>query len=111
MKGTERKAAIAAYKERKVVAGIYAIRCAPTGKVWVGSAPNLDTIQNRIWFQMRQTASTNRALQAAWDEAGADAFSFEIVEKLDEENSAYFQAAALKERLQHWRTTLGAELV
>ncbi len=110
MKGAERKAAIAAYKEQKVEAGIYAVRCMPTGRVWVGSAPNIATIQNRIWFQLRQRANTNRALQAAWDEAGTDAFTFEIVEALDEEKSAYFQAAALKERLQHWREKLGAEL-
>lgn len=111
MKGAERKAAVAAYKEQKVTAGIYAVRCIPTSKVWIGSAPNLATIQNRIWFMLRQDASTNRALQSAWNELGADAFAFEIVEKLDEETSSYFQAAALKDRLQHWRTTLEAELV
>jgi hypothetical protein len=111
MKGAERKAAIAAYRERKVVAGIFAVRCVPTGKVWVGGAPNLETIQNRIWFVLRQNAGTNRALQSAWNEAGADAFAFEIVERLDEETSSYFQAAALKDRLQHWRSQLGAELV
>jgi hypothetical protein len=111
MKGAERKAAIAAYKEQKVVAGIYAVRCLPRAKVWVGSAPNLGTIQNRVWFALRQNASANRALQAAWNEAGADAFSFEIVERLEEEISAYFQAAALKDRLQHWRAALEADLV
>jgi hypothetical protein len=111
MKGAERKAAVAAYKEQKVVAGIYAVRCLPTAKVWVGGAPSLATIQNRIWFMLRQNASANRALQAAWNEAGADAFSFEIVEKLDEESSPYFQAAALKDRLEHWRAALEAELV
>jgi hypothetical protein len=111
MKGAERKAAIAAYKEQKVVAGIYAVRCIPTGEIWLGSAPNLGTIQNRIWFALRQSASANRALQAAWNESGADAFSFEVVERLDEETSPCFQAAALKDRLQHWRAALEAELV
>jgi hypothetical protein len=38
---TDRKAAIAAYKERKTVAGIYVIRCAASGGAWVGQAPNL----------------------------------------------------------------------
>ena len=111
MKGAERKAAIAAYKEKKVVAGIYVVRSVPTGKVWIGSAPNLDTIQNRIWFALRQNANNNRALQSAWNELGANAFAFEIVERLDEETSSYFQAAALKDRLQHWRSALDAELV
>jgi hypothetical protein len=111
MKGAERKAAIAAYKEQKVIAGIYAVRCVPTGKLWIGSAPNLATIQNRVWFALRQNAGANRALQSAWNESGADAFTFEIVERLDEESSPYFQATALKDRLQYWRSELKAELV
>lgn len=111
MKTIDRKAAVAAYKEQKVAAGIYAVRCLPTGRVWVGSAPNLATIQNRIWFGLRQNAAGNRALQAAWNEHGAEAFAFEVVETLDEENSAYFQAAALKDRLKHWQAELGAEPV
>ncbi|MET4040164.1 hypothetical protein ABIC03_001849 [Bradyrhizobium sp. RT6a] len=44
----DRKAAIAAHKERKTVAGVYVVRCAASGEAWVGQAPNLDTIQNRI---------------------------------------------------------------
>jgi hypothetical protein len=111
MKGAQRKAAIAAYKERKTVAGIYSVRCLPTGKLWVGSAPNPGTIQNRVWFALRQNAGGNRALQAAWNELGPEAFAFEVIERLDEESSPYFQAAALKERLQHWRTALAAEVV
>jgi hypothetical protein len=53
MKTEDRKAAVTAYKERKVESGIYAIRCAASGEVWVGSAPNLSTIQNRLWFTLR----------------------------------------------------------
>jgi hypothetical protein len=111
MKGPERKAAIAAYKERKAVAGIYSVRCVPTGRLWVGSAPDLDTIRNRIWFALRQNAGGNRALQSAWNDLGADAFAFAVVERLDEKTLPYFQATALKERLEHWRSALSADLV
>ena len=48
MKIDDRKAAIAAYKKRKSAAGIYAVRCAPTGESWIGQTLNLETIQNRI---------------------------------------------------------------
>ena len=48
MKGEDRKRAVAAYKERKVEAGIYVVRCLASGQVWVGSAPDLSTIQNRL---------------------------------------------------------------
>jgi hypothetical protein len=38
MTETTRKAAVAAYKERKIAAGIYAIRCVASDQVWIGSA-------------------------------------------------------------------------
>ena len=41
----ERKAAIDAYKRRKVVGGIYVVTCAPTGESWVGAANDLSTIK------------------------------------------------------------------
>ena len=88
MKGDARKAAIAAYKERKSVAGIYAVRCRATGAVWVGQTPTLDTIQNRIWFTLRLGNNPNRALQQAWTAHGADSFAFEVVERLPEEEDA-----------------------
>ncbi len=52
MKTEDKKAARAAYKERKQVAGIFAIRCAPSGEVWVGQTLTLLTIQNRLWFML-----------------------------------------------------------
>jgi hypothetical protein len=44
MNRSERKAALSAYKERRAVAGVYAIHCAATGEQWLGSAPDLSTI-------------------------------------------------------------------
>jgi hypothetical protein len=41
MDRSERKAAVSAYKERKAIAGVYAIRCAATDVQWVGTAPDL----------------------------------------------------------------------
>ena len=71
MKVDDRKAAIAAYKKRKSAAGIYAIRCVPTGQSWVGQTLNLETIQNRIWFSLRAGGHSNRELQRAWVAHGA----------------------------------------
>ena len=106
-----RKAAIAAYKERKSVAGIFAIRCQATAEVWVGQTPDLEKIQNRIWFTLRQGGHPCRSLQAAWTAHGADSFAFEACERLEEEESAYVRDALLKERVMFWRTELGAEAV
>ncbi|RQH05597.1 GIY-YIG nuclease family protein [Bradyrhizobium sp. RP6] len=106
----DRKAAIAAYKERKTVAGIYVVRCAASGQAWVGQAPNLETIQNRIWFSLRQGSHTSRSLQAAWSAHGEAGLTFGECERLDEE-TAYVRNALLKERLLHWRAELKAEAI
>lgn len=39
MDNQSRKAAVAAWKERKAIAGIYSVTCAASGEAWVGSAP------------------------------------------------------------------------
>jgi hypothetical protein len=108
----DRKAAIAAYKERKNSSGIFAIRCAATGQAWVGQTLNPDSIQNRIWFTLRQGGHGNRALQLAWSAGGNGAdLSFELLERLAEEESAYVRDSLLKERATHWRATLNAGAV
>lgn len=103
-----RKAAVNAYKDRAVEAGIYAIRCAATGETWVGGAPDLPAIRNRLWFTLRLGTNTHRTLQDAWNRHGADAFAFEIVERLDEEASGYVRDRAMKEHLTRWADRLGA---
>lgn len=109
MKTEDRKAALAAYKERKAVAGIYALLCLPTGQRWAGRAPDLGKIQNRIWFSLRLNAHTHRDLQAAWNAHGAEAFQFEELERIDEEELAYVRDRVLKDRLRHWCEHLPAQ--
>lgn len=108
MNDDERKAALAAYRERKPAIGIYAVRCAASGQVWVGRTPNLQSVQNRLWFTLRQGANPHRSLQAAWTAYGADAFSFEELHRLKDDTPAESHDRILKERLAHWRTVLGA---
>lgn len=111
MMGLDRKAAIAAYKERKVPAGIYRVRCLASGQVWVGQAPNLDKIENRIWFTLRQGTHRHRGLQEAWLLHGAENFVLEPVEQLDEETDPYLRDRILKSRLAHWSAELGAAAI
>lgn len=107
----DRKAAIAAYKERKTIAGIYVVRCTASGEAWVGQAPNLETIQNRIRFSLRQGGHTCRSLQAAWNEHGETGLAFGECERLEDEETAYVRNALLKERTLHWRAELKAEAI
>jgi hypothetical protein len=108
---SDRKTAIAAYKERKTVAGIFVIRSKVSAQQWVGAAPNLETIQNRIWFTLRQASHSCRSLQAAWTAHGPENLSFEECERLDEEETPYIRDALLKERVRYWRAQFDAEAV
>jgi hypothetical protein len=104
----DRKAAIAAYKERKVAAGLYAVRCAPTGEQWIGRAGDLSTIRNRVWFALRLGNHAQRAMQAAWNAHGADAFDLVELERFEEEEPDYVRDARAKERMAFWRKELNA---
>jgi hypothetical protein len=107
----DRKAAIAAYKERKTAVGIYVVRCEATGEAWVGQALDLEKVPNRIWFTLRQGGHLCRALQTAWNAHGAAGLIFAECERLDEDETGYIRDALLKERLLHWQSKLRAETI
>ena len=107
----QRKAAVAAYRERKAVACIYAVVCHSSGERWIGRALDLSTVQNRLWFTLRQGGYPHPALQAAWNQHGPGAFSLDIIERLEDEASAYVREGLLKERLSHWCSTFGADAI
>ena len=118
MKTEDKKAARAAYKERKQVAGIFAIRCAQSGEVWVGQTLTLLTIQNRLWFMLThgrpESHQEMASLRAVWNAHGSDSLSFEELERIDDEeilSSPYIRDTLLKERLAHWRKTLEASQI
>ncbi len=108
MKGEARKAAVAAYKERKVVGGIYAVRCEASGETWVGQWPDIGTIQTRLWFTLRNGTHPKKDLLEAWHSHGESQFSFEILEKLEDETSPYLRASNLKDSASRWREKLKA---
>ena len=108
MKGEARKAAIAAYKERKPVAGVYAVRCAASGEAWVGHWLDVETIKTRIWFGLRQGGGTNPAMAAAWKAHGEDSFRFEVLETHEADVAPYIRADTLKKRAAHWCEALPA---
>ena len=82
MTPAQRAAALAAYRDRKPPAGVYALRCAGTGQVWVGSSPDLDKIANRHWFTLAQGTHPNAGLQAAFDAQGRAGFRFDILDTM-----------------------------
>jgi len=107
----DRKAATAAYKERKSVCGIYALRCAPSGEVWVGYAPDMEKIRNRLDFTLRSGATPHRSLKEACQLHGLQAIAFESLEERDEDEPSFARDAWRKARLAYWREELGAVVI
>ena len=106
---SDRKALLRQYKERKVEAGVYAVRCAPTGEVWIGVAPDLSNRRNGVWFSLRLGSHREKSLQAAWTAHGAEAFVFEADEAVDTEGlEGSMRASKLKDRRAHWIAALNA---
>lgn len=104
-----RKALLREYRERKVEAGIFAVRCTATGEAWIGATPDLSTRQNGVWFSLRLGSHREKSLQAAWNAQGAEAFVFEIVETVDIEGlDVAMRNSKLKDRRAHWIATLNA---
>ena len=66
-----RREAIRDYKERATSRGVFAVRCRPTGQVWVAASRNLAQQQNAIWFGLKAGGYVNRAAQAAWNVASS----------------------------------------
>lgn len=107
----DRKALIAAYKEQKTVAGVFAVICNATGQVWVGTSTHIDTHRNGLWFTLRLGGYPNPALQAAWREHGEAEFRFEQLDRLPDDTSALARDTELKSRARLWTARLQAETV
>jgi group I intron endonuclease len=71
------------YLETERPMGVFQIRNLSNEKVFVGSSLNLDGILNRHKFALNAGSHQNKALQADWNEHGAENFAFEILEELE----------------------------
>lgn len=108
MERSIRRAAAAALKETKVSAGIYLVRASKGGGVWVGRAPNLAAIENRVMFSLRTGSHPSKSLQAAFD-AAPDSLCIEIAERLPQEAHPSSHNRLLQARVAAWAEQLGAE--
>ena len=103
-----RKAAIAAYKERKAACGVYAVICTATGQAWVGQSRHLDTQRNGLWFTLKHGTNPHRSLQAAWTLHGPDEFRFEELERLRDDYPPLTRGNELARRQALWTERLQA---
>lgn len=95
------------YKQAFPAMGIYALRCDAAGLLRVGSSRHLDGIFNRLRFELMRGAHRDRALQSAWNTHGAEAFRFEVVDRVKERDDPEFDYdAELATLLALWEAEL-----
>ena len=104
----DKKEAIRKFKERKPLAGIFAIRCTANGRVWVGTSRNLDATRNGSWFSLRLGSHIDKPLQEEWNAHGEPAFEYEILETLESDLHPLAVADLLKEKGKHWVAQMSA---
>jgi hypothetical protein len=103
---------VQAYREEKRPAGLFALRCAATDQAWVGTSRNIGQQQNSVWFTLKLGSHPNKALQAVFNQHGADAFVYEVLEEVDgEEMSSLGLTDLLKSKQKEWRAALNADAV
>jgi hypothetical protein len=98
------------YANRKQPTGVFAVRNSASGEIWVGHSKNLDVQKNGLWVRLAGGTCFNRDLQESWAKHGAEAFSYEILEHVEETDPHAIQRL-LPERADEWRTELKAGTV
>ena len=78
----DKKALKREYKETARPMGVYQVRNTVNGKVLIGTSVDLPSILNRQRGELRLGGHRNRALQQDWNEHGAEAFEFEVLDTL-----------------------------
>ena len=109
MRKADRKAALAAWKEERRRAGVWALRCGASA--WVGAARDLAAARNRVDFALSRSEAPMPAMKAAMAAHGPGAFVFEEVEEIGAEVEALALPRVLKERRAAAAERLGAKEV
>lgn len=104
---TDKRALRNGYKQSFVPIGVFAIRNTLNQRVYVGGSRNLEGAMNRARFELTSGAHRNAALQADWKRFGAEAFRFDVLDRVKESQQPDFDyEAELAALLAMWRDEL-----
>lgn len=106
-----RRQAARDFRKKESVAGIFSITDTVDARSWVGHASNVETIESRLRFTLRNGGHMNRDLQAAWTAGGEATFAFEILEIVEPEALGFTGDKALRDLARKWKDRLDAEAV
>lgn len=98
------------YQERPPQYGVFAVRNAKTGEVWVGTSKNIDVQQNGLWVRLKGKMLVNKDVQASWNKHSEASFSYSILERITEQDPHIIERL-MPERAAAWRAQLGAGVI
>lgn len=96
-----------AYKGFTPRMGIYAVRHLPSGRMLLGTSPNLVGALNGHRFRLDAGMHPEKAMLEDWRRDGPDAFAFEILDELDPPEDERKAESDLDELLALWCERLG----
>ncbi|MDO5693206.1 MAG: GIY-YIG nuclease family protein [Pseudomonadota bacterium] len=103
-----KRALIQQYKAAFPSMGVYLIRNLTNGRTHVDASTNLEGAIHRHQFELRQGSHRNKLLQHDWRTHGAEQFSFEVVDRIQQRTEPDFDyRAELAARLALWREEYG----
>lgn len=73
-----------AYKERKLVGGVYTITNTVNDKYILGHTANLESVRNRFQFAVTTGSTVDPRVRSDWAEFGARAFRLDVLEELEQ---------------------------
>jgi dissimilatory sulfite reductase (desulfoviridin) alpha/beta subunit len=83
----QKKEMLSTYRERKLVGGVCAIYCPPTGKRLLQSATDIQRCRNLFDFSKSIGSSTHLELNADINRFGMEAFQFEILQQIEKKET------------------------
>ena len=81
---TARKAISKAYRERRMLGGVYTINNVVNGKYLLAHAADLASVRNHFDFAVATNTAVHPKLRADWQSLGAGAFSLDVREELEQ---------------------------
>lgn len=75
------------YKNRVLIGGVYCVKCNVNNNFWVRATTNLQGSKNRFEFSVSTNSCPEMCMLEAWNQFGASAFSFEILEEIQKKET------------------------
>ncbi len=100
-----RKELLEAYKEIKIMMGVFQITNTQNGKIYLDTSPNLKNQWLTVRMQLDMGRHMNGALQADWNALGPDAFAYKVLEEKENKDIPNVRQA-LKEMKAAWMELL-----